>query len=77
VCGKRKAESEGRTPEEEEAGEELTVLASGASVGSSLWLLSCLGGRGTALWAQTAPQRPRSPAGWKMGRQLRGGVVRR
>jgi hypothetical protein len=49
VCGKRKAESEGRTPEEEEAGEELTVLASGASVGSSLWLLSCLGGRGTAL----------------------------
>jgi hypothetical protein len=44
VCGKRKAESEGRTPEEEEAGEELTVLASGASVGSSLWLLSCLGG---------------------------------
>lgn len=39
------AESDGRTPEDEGAGEEFPDLASGASLGSSLWLLSCLGGQ--------------------------------
>jgi len=40
-------ESAGRTPEEDGAGEEFPDLASGASLGSSLWLMfSCLGGQG-------------------------------
>ena len=41
----REVESAGRAPEDEGAGEEFPDLASGASLGSSLWLLSCLGGR--------------------------------
>jgi len=43
----REDESAGRTPEDDGAGEEFPDLASGASLGSSLWLkFSCLGGQG-------------------------------
>ena len=45
----REVESDGRTPEDEGAGEEFPDLASGASLSSSLWLLSCLGGHGNCL----------------------------
>jgi hypothetical protein len=38
-------ESAGRTPEDDGAGEEFPDLASGGSLGSSLWF-SCLGGQG-------------------------------
>jgi hypothetical protein len=41
----RDDESDGRTAEDDGAGEEFPDLASGASLGSNLWLLlSCLGG---------------------------------
>jgi len=43
----REDESAGRTPEDDGAGEEFPDLASGVSLGSSLWLvLSCLGWEG-------------------------------
>lgn len=45
----REVESDGRTPEDEGAGEEFPDLASGASLGSSLWLLSCFCGHGNCL----------------------------
>jgi hypothetical protein len=45
----REDESDGRTPEDEGAGEEFPDLASCASLGSSLLLFSCLGGQGNCL----------------------------
>lgn len=42
----REVKSDGRMAEDDGAGEEFPDLASGASLSSSFWLLSCLGGQG-------------------------------
>lgn len=48
AIAEREVESEGRAPEEG-AGEEFPHLDSGTSLGSSLWLTSCLGGHENCL----------------------------